>query len=120
MSESDARVKHPGQANLEYGGAAGGWGSLKGIAWSRARVRCRSPTKIERAGLRKGQTVSLVSDTEGGAGRSAGLLKITLFKLQDGCATTYYPEMNLLVTLSNHDLQSKTPATKSNPVKICA
>jgi anaerobic selenocysteine-containing dehydrogenase len=47
-------------------------------------------------------------------------LKVTPFKLPDGCVASYYPEMNPLVALSNHDKQSKTPATKSVPVRIRA
>ena len=40
--------------------------------------------------------------------------------LPDGCVASYYPEMNPLMALSNHDKQSKTPAAKSVPVRIRA
>jgi len=33
---------------------------------------------------------------------------------------SYYPEMNPLMALSNHDKHSKTPAAKSVPVRILA
>ena len=75
---------------------------------------------IERAGLREGQMVSLVSDAGDGIHREVGPLKVTPFKLPDGCVGSYYPEMNPLMALSHHDKQSKTPAAKSVPVKIRA
>jgi anaerobic selenocysteine-containing dehydrogenase len=79
-----------------------------------------NPKDIERAGLTEGQMVSLISDAEDGIHREVGPLKVTPFKLPDGCVASYYPEMNPLVALSNHDQHSKTPATKSVPVKIRA
>jgi hypothetical protein len=35
--------------------------------------------------------------------------------LPDGCVGGYYPELNVLVPLSYHDIQSKTPASKAVP-----
>jgi hypothetical protein len=52
--------------------------------------------------------------------RQAGPLKVTPFKLPDGCIAAYYPEMNPLVPLSHHDRESKTPAAKTVPVRIVA
>jgi anaerobic selenocysteine-containing dehydrogenase len=79
-----------------------------------------NPGAIERAGLTEGQMVSLVSDAGDGIHREVGPLKVTPFKLPDGCVASYYPEMNPLMALSNYDKQSKTPAAKSVPVKIRA
>jgi anaerobic selenocysteine-containing dehydrogenase len=92
---------------------------LRGIEGTR-QVLLMSPTDIDRAGLKGGQMVSLVSDAEDGIHREVGPLKIIPFKMPDGCVASYYPEMNPLVALSNHDKQSKTPATKSVPVRIRA
>ena len=92
---------------------------LRGIEGTR-QVLLMNPGDIERAGLKEGQMVSLVSDAEDGIHREVGPLKVTPFKLPDGCVASYYPEMNPLMALSNHDKQSKTPATKSVPVKIRA
>ena len=64
--------------------------------------------------------VSLVSDAEDGVAREVGPLKVTPFKLPDGCLGGYYPEMNPLIALSHHDERSKTPASKSVPVRIRA
>src|SRR5579883_2234137 len=92
---------------------------LRGVEGTR-QVLLMNPDEIERAGLREGQMVSLVSDAGDGVHRQAGPLKVTPFKLPDGCLGAYYPEMNPLVPLSHHDRQSKTPAGKAVPVRIIA
>jgi anaerobic selenocysteine-containing dehydrogenase len=92
---------------------------LRGIEGTR-QVLLMNPDDITRAGLKEGQMVFLVSDAEDGVHREVGPLKVTPFELPDGCVASYYPEMNPLVALSNHDKQSKTPATKSVPVRIRA
>jgi anaerobic selenocysteine-containing dehydrogenase len=79
-----------------------------------------NPEDMERAGLREGQMVSLVSDAEDDVHREVGPLKVTPFKLPDGCIAGYYPEMNPLIPLSHHDQQSKTPASKAVAVRIKA
>ena len=43
--------------------------------------------------------VSLVSDAGDGIHREVGPLKVTPFKLPDGCVASYYPEMNPLMAL---------------------
>ena len=90
---------------------------LRGIEGTR-QVLLINPGEIERAGLNDGQMVMLVSDTEDGVHREAGPLKVTPFNLPDGCVGSYYPEMNPLIPLSHHDIQSKTPASKAVPVRI--
>ena len=92
---------------------------LRGIEGTR-QVLLMNPDDIARAGLEEGQMVSLISDAGDGIHREVGPLKVTSFKLPDGCVASYYPEMNPLVALANHDKQSKTPATKSVPVRIRA
>jgi anaerobic selenocysteine-containing dehydrogenase len=92
---------------------------LRGIEGTR-QVLLINPKEIERAGLKEGQMVSLVSDADDGVHREVGPLKVVPFKLPDGCIGSYYPEMNPLIALSHHDEQSKTPAAKSVPVRIRA
>ena len=92
---------------------------LRGIEGTR-QVLLMNPGDIERAGLHEGQMVSLVSDAGDGIHRQVGPLKVTPFRLPDGCIGSYYPEMNPLIPLSHHDLQSKTPAAKGVPVRIIA
>ncbi|HEX4764671.1 MAG TPA: molybdopterin dinucleotide binding domain-containing protein, partial [Lichenihabitans sp.] len=92
---------------------------LRGIEGTR-QVLLMNPAEIERAGLKEGQMVSLVGDAGDGVHREAGPLKVTPFDLPNGCIGSYYPEMNPLIALSHHDMQSKTPASKSVPVRIRA
>ena len=79
-----------------------------------------NPEDIVRAGLRNGQMVSLVSDADDSVHREVGPLKVTPFKLPDGCAGSYHPEMDPLIAFSHHDEKSKTPANKSVPARIRA
>ena len=92
---------------------------LRGIEGTRD-VLLMNPGEIERAGLSGGQMVSLVSDAGDGVHREVGPLKVIPFRLPDGCLAAYYPEMNPLIPLSHHDVESKTPAAKSVPVRIRA
>ncbi|HEY5046406.1 MAG TPA: FdhF/YdeP family oxidoreductase [Rhizomicrobium sp.] len=92
---------------------------LRGIEGTRD-VLLINPEEMRRAGLQKGQIVSLVSDAEDGVHRQVGGLAVTPFSLPDGCVGAYYPEMNPLVPLWYHDLESKTPAAKGVPVRIQA
>jgi len=92
---------------------------LRGIE-GRRDVLLMNPDEIARAGLEAGQSVSLTADAEDGIAREAGPLVVTPFALPDGCLGAYYPEMNPLIALSHHDIQSKTPAAKGVPVRIRA
>ncbi len=92
---------------------------LRGIE-GRREVLLINPEEMRRAGLREGEVVSLVSDAEDGVEREVSGLTVTPFSLPDGCLGAYYPEMNPLIALANHDEHSKTPAAKSVPVRIKA
>ena len=92
---------------------------LRGIEGTRD-VLLISAEDIERAGLREGQVVALVSDAGDGLHREVGGLVVTPFSLPAGCVGAYYPEMNPLVPLWYHDELSKTPAGKGVPVRIRA
>lgn len=90
---------------------------LRGVEGTRDVVMM-NPADIGRAGLRSGQVVSLVGDAEDGVHREVGGLRVVPCDLPDGCLVAYYPEANPLVPLSLHDRKSKTPASKSVPVRI--
>lgn len=92
---------------------------MRGIEGTRD-VLLINPDDMRRANLHEGQVVSLVSDAEDGVHREVFGLKVTPFSLPDGCIGAYYPEMNPLMPLSHYDLESKTPAAKSVPVRIRA
>ena len=79
-----------------------------------------NPAEMVRHGLSAGQVVGLKSDAEDGEERQVGGLAVTPFDIPDGCLGGYYPEMNPLVPLWYHDVESKTPAGKAVPVRIVA
>jgi molybdopterin-dependent oxidoreductase alpha subunit len=92
---------------------------LRGIEGTRD-VLLINPDEMARNGLTEGQIVGLASDADDGRDRFVGGLKVTPFDLPDGCLGGYYPELNVLVPLSHHDVESKTPASKAVPVRIVA
>ncbi|WP_420134799.1 FdhF/YdeP family oxidoreductase [Rhodopseudomonas sp.] len=92
---------------------------LRGIE-GRRDVLLINPDEMAKAGLADGQMVWLESDAADGLHREVGPLKVTPFRLPDGCLAGYYPELNPLIPLTHHDKESKTPANKSVPVRIRA
>jgi molybdopterin-dependent oxidoreductase alpha subunit len=90
---------------------------MRGIEGTRD-VLLISPLEMEKLGLTAGQKVALASDADDGVAREVGGLVVTPFDLPLGCVAGYYPELNPLVPLWYHDQQSKTPASKTVPVRI--
>jgi molybdopterin-dependent oxidoreductase alpha subunit len=75
---------------------------------------------IAEAGLEDGQKVRLVTDADDGIDRTLGGLRLIGYKLPKGTVASYFPECNVLVPIAHHDQLSKTPASKSIPVRIIA
>ncbi|KQN71987.1 formate dehydrogenase [Sphingomonas sp. Leaf62] len=92
---------------------------FRGISGTRD-VLMMNPTEIAKAGLHKGQVVTLVGDAEDGVDRRVTGLKVVPFDLPNGCVAGYYPELNPLIPIGWHDHASKTPAAKAVPVRIVA
>ena len=91
---------------------------FRGIEGTRDVV-LMNPDDIAEAGLTDGDTVRLVSDYDGDTvERHLGGLKLVAYKLPRGTIAGYYPECNVLVPITHHDELSKTPASKSVPVRI--
>jgi molybdopterin-dependent oxidoreductase alpha subunit len=90
---------------------------MRGIEGTRD-VLLISREEMDAAGLKEGEMVKLVTDLDDGQHRELGGLKVTPFDLPRDTVATYYPEANVLVPLSHHDKLSKTPASKSVPVRI--
>ena len=90
---------------------------FRGIEGSR-NVVLMNPQDIAEAGLHDGQSVRLVTDVDDGRHRALGGLKLTAYKIPRGTVASYYPECNVLVPITHHDLLSKTPASKAIPVRI--
>lgn len=83
-------------------------------------VLLMNPDDIAEAGLRDGQSVRMITDAEDGIDRQLGGLTLTAYRLPRGTVASYYPECNVLVPVALHDDLSKTPASKSVPVRIVA
>ncbi|MGY2735668.1 FdhF/YdeP family oxidoreductase [Sphingomonas sp. UYP23] len=94
---------------------------LRGLEGSRDIV-LMSPEDIAARGFHDGQRVTLVTDVDGGdddgQDRRLGGLTLTAYKLPRGTIASYYPECNVLVPIGHHDQLSKTPASKSVPVRV--
>jgi molybdopterin-dependent oxidoreductase alpha subunit len=90
---------------------------MRGLEGSRDIV-LMCPEDIAEAGLRDGEIVTIVTDVDDGQDRRLGGLTVTAYKLPRGTIASYYPECNVLVPISHHDQLSKTPASKSVPVRI--
>ena len=90
---------------------------FRGIEGTRD-VLLMNPDDIAEAGFANGQQVRLVTDVDDGIDRQLGGLKLTAYALPRGTVASYYPECNVLVPIGHHDEASKTPASKSVPVRI--
>ncbi|QQN73689.1 FdhF/YdeP family oxidoreductase [Croceicoccus sp. YJ47] len=90
---------------------------LRGLEGTRMMVMI-NPNDMERHGLCDGDLVTLIGDAEDDMERTVRGLKVTPYRLPDGCLAGYFPELNPLVPLWYHDKLSKTPASKGIPVRI--
>ena len=90
---------------------------FRGIEGTRD-VLLMNPEDIAEAGLQDGQKVRMIGDAPDGQDRRLGGLKLVAYKLPRGTVASYYPECNVLIAASHHDELSKTPASKSVPVRI--
>lgn len=90
---------------------------LRGLEGSRD-ILLMCPEDIAQAGLTNNQTVTLVTDVDDGRDRRLGGLTLTAYKLPRGTIAGYYPECNVLVPIGHCDQLSKTPASKSVPVRV--
>ncbi len=73
---------------------------------------------MQAAGLKKGDTVALITDIDDDHLRRLGGLTVLPYAIPRGTVASYYPECNVLVPISHHDSLSKTPASKSVPVRV--
>ncbi|MBW4329537.1 FdhF/YdeP family oxidoreductase [Stakelama sp. CBK3Z-3] len=69
-------------------------------------------------GLFEGDMVSLASDADDQEDRVVDGLRIVPYDIPQGCLGGYYPELNVLIPIEHHALESHVPAGKSVPVTI--
>jgi molybdopterin-dependent oxidoreductase alpha subunit len=90
---------------------------FRGIKGTRM-VIMMSKADQAREGLKDGDIVALETDAEDGVERVVEGLRVTDYDLPEGTIAGYYPELNVLVPLEHHALESHVPAGKSVPVRI--
>lgn len=72
---------------------------------------------LEIRGLADGDRIDVVSIAGGEGNRVLGYTAV-VYDIPEGSIAGYYPEMNALIALSDHDRRSGTPAYKGIPVRI--
>jgi len=72
---------------------------------------------VREAGLQQGQMVDLTSHFDGEK-RIARHFMVAPFSIPRGCAATYFPEANVLVSINSTAVRSNTPTSKSVLITI--
>jgi molybdopterin-dependent oxidoreductase alpha subunit len=83
------------------------------------RVVLMNREDLAEAGLQKGQIVNLLGSHQGQE-RIARRFIVVPYDIPRGCVATYFPEANVLVPVNAYARQSKTPISKSVPVRVVA
>jgi anaerobic selenocysteine-containing dehydrogenase len=76
-----------------------------------------NPLDLASLGIADGDLVDLVSVAEDGERRLPGI-RVVGYPTAAGCAATYYPEANVLVSLDQVSDESNTPVFKSLVVRL--
>ncbi len=92
---------------------------FRGIRGTRMVVMMNA-ADIAALGLKDGDKVALESDAEDGVERVVEGLRVVAYNIPAGSIGGYYPELNYLIPLEHHALESHVPAGKSVPVRIRA
>ena len=90
---------------------------FRGIRGTRMVVMMNA-ADIAALGLKDGDKVALESDAEDGVERVVEGLRVVAYNIPAGSIGGYYPELNYLIPLEHHALESHVPAGKSVPVRI--
>jgi anaerobic selenocysteine-containing dehydrogenase len=90
---------------------------FRGIKGTRM-VAMMNRSDLVRLGLSDGDTIALESDAEDGVERVVEGLRVVEYNIPAGCIGGYYPELNYLIPLEHHALESHVPAGKSVPVRV--
>lgn len=90
---------------------------LRGISGSRMILMINRDDRI-RLGVAEGADVRLTTEADDGVVRSLAGLQVIDYDLPPGTCAGYFPECNVLIPLWHHDRGSKTPASKSVPVRV--
>ncbi|MGJ9423764.1 FdhF/YdeP family oxidoreductase [Aeromicrobium sp. CF3.5] len=77
-----------------------------------------NPDDLVELGLTDGQRVDVISEWPGEADRTLADLRIVSYPTAKGCAAAYYPEANVLVSMSSNAIGSNTPVSKAVIVRL--
>ncbi len=77
-----------------------------------------NPDDLVELGLTDGQRVDVVSEWPGEPDRTMTDLRIVSYPTARGCAAAYYPEANVLVSMSSNAIGSNTPVSKAVIVRL--
>ena len=88
----------------------------RGVSGHR-RVCFINAIDLKRLGLEAGQWVDMVSVWRDGE-RVAKRFLLVEYDIPEGCIASYYPETNALVPLDSYADRTRTPASKSIPVRL--
>jgi molybdopterin-dependent oxidoreductase alpha subunit len=92
---------------------------FRGIHGTR-KVLMMNGADIERLGFEDGALVCATTAATDGAPREVGDLRIVRYDIPQGCAAGYFPELNPLVPLWHHAVESQVPAYKAIPIRLRA
>ncbi|WP_374942813.1 FdhF/YdeP family oxidoreductase [Sphingomonas sp.] len=90
---------------------------FRGISGTRMIVMMNRSDMLAH-GLSERDTIALESDAEDGVERVVDGLQVVEYNIPAGCIGGYYPELNCLIPVEHHALESHVPAGKSVPVRI--
>ncbi len=90
---------------------------FRGISGTRM-VAMMNHGDLARMGLKGGDIIALESDAEDATDRVVEGLRVVEYDIPAGCIAGYYPELNYLIPVEHHALDSHVPAAKSVPVRI--
>lgn len=90
---------------------------FRGISGTRMIVMMNH-ADMARLGVRDGEMVTLESDAEDNHHRAISGLRVIPYNVPPSCLAGYFPELNVLIPLEHHALESHVPAGKSVPVRV--
>lgn len=90
---------------------------LRGIHKSRMIVMMNRDDRI-RLGIEENAFIGLQTVADDGIARAIRNLQVIDYDIPSGTCASYFPECNVLIPLSHHEKDAKTPAAKSIPVKV--
>ena len=77
-----------------------------------------NPADLDRLGLADGDRVDVVSEWPGEPDRRLAGQRVVAYPTARGCAAAYFPEANVLVSLSSTAIGSNTPVSKAVIVRL--